>query len=107
MMPQARKHADNARRQAAYRQRTEQARMQQLRERSLPPLSPIPSMPAQARWATAITHVQHLLECMVQEMEQYHDDRSEAWQESERGQSFAERLEGFQELLSNLESLAD
>lgn len=83
-MPEVRKHATNAQRQAAYRKRKEQARTQQLSARSLPPLPAIPSMPGEVRWATALKHAQHLLESTLEEMEQYYDDRSEDWQEGAR-----------------------
>ena len=50
----------------------------------------------QARWALAAVCV---------EMESYAAARSENWQESERGEEFAERLAALQEVLAAVEEL--
>ena len=91
-MPQPRKHENPARRQAAYRARLETARRLQLRERGLPALPTISTMPGRIRWNAMFRHAEHLL-CNAQaEMADYFDDRSETWQESDRGQEHQERL---------------
>jgi len=39
-------------------------------------------------------------------MQEYYDERSAAWQESERGADFAQRLEAVQEVLEAIAELA-
>jgi len=93
----------NAQRQAAYRCRTQQAREKQLLDRSLPPLPAIPSIPGNARWNAALRQAKWFVETTAGEMQEYYEERSEPWQESERGTTFEERLNAVQEMLSNLE----
>ena len=103
-MPQPREYPSNAQRQAAYRRRTDQARTQQLVEKALPPLPAISNMPGEARWTGALRQVHWLLETIISEMEEYKEERSEQWQESEKGWAFAERLESLQDVLNSLEA---
>lgn len=105
-MPQPRKHADHAARQAAYRARCARAREEEMRQRGLPPLPSIATLPGWPRWNAALHAAQHLLEQVSEEMAAYYDDRSEAWQESERGETFAERQETIAMLVDELGSLA-
>jgi hypothetical protein len=63
-------------------------------------------MPGEARWTKAFQHAAMLVATTVSEMEEYYDARSEAWQESERGETFADRLSAAQELLSSLDELS-
>lgn len=105
-MPQPRKHQTNAQRQAAYRTRTEHARTQQLSARSLPPLPAIATIPGEARWTGALRQAHWLLETTIAEMEEYKEERSDQWQESEKGWAFADRLESLQELVGTLEELS-
>ncbi len=85
-MPQPKLHASAAARQAAYRKRCEQARRIELVSRGIPPLPAIPAIPGWPRWNTSLRLAQDLIERTLAEMEQYFDDRSETWQESERGE---------------------
>ena len=105
-MPQPKARSAHAQRQAAYRQRCRQARLAELAERSLPASPPIPTMPGSARWNAAIARAQALLESVRAEMDGYHADRSDAWQESERGVSFGERIQALDDLVSELEQFA-
>lgn len=91
-MPQERKHHRAAQRQAAYRVRLEQARASQLRERGLPPLPTISTMPGTVRWSAIFRRAEQMLCTVVAEMTDYFDDRSEVWQESDRGAEHQERL---------------
>lgn len=102
-MPQPKKYQTDAQRQAAYRHRMEQARQEQLSARSLPPLPAIPSMPGDARWKAALQHAHSLVETTLSEMQDYYDDRSEQWQESERGWSISDRIQMLQECAASLE----
>lgn len=78
-MPQERKYASAADRQAAYRLRHTQAGLAQLRERRLVALSPLPTMPGAARWKGALAHAEQLLITVCAEMQGYFDARPEAW----------------------------
>jgi hypothetical protein len=104
-MPQQRKHQTNSARQAAYRNRLELARKQELSERGLPALPTLASMPGTARWNGAIRRCVVLLTLVHSEMQGYFDDRSESWQESDRGVDHEERITAIEQLLSNLEDL--
>ena len=104
-MPQQRKYASAACRQAAYRARQQRACHQQLQERGLPPLPAIASVPGSARWRSALVSAQTLVALVCQEMTYYRDDRSDTWQQSERGQAFSERLEEMEVVLSQIETL--
>ena len=48
---------------------------------------------------------QRALQAMCEGRESYAAARSENWQESERGEEFAERLAAFQEVMNALEEL--
>ena len=104
-MPQPKRYASHAQRQAAYHKRREQARARQLEQKGLPPLPAIPAMPGSARWRQAITHATHLLAMVEQEMEAYFDDRSEQWQESEKAEAFQEQLGEVEQARQTLEDL--
>lgn len=104
-MPQERKHKSPAHRQAAYRARVEKARRNQLQVRGLPALPAIPTMPGAARWNAGLRQAENLLSMIQEEMEAYFDDRSEIWQESERGEEHQERTQSVQEVLGTLSDL--
>ena len=104
-MPQPRKHENPAHRQAAYRARTEQARASQLRERGLPALPTIATMPGTNRWNAMFRHVEQMLCTAQAEMTDYFDGRSEAWQESDRGAEHQERLTAVEALVEALSEL--
>ena len=105
-MAQERKHANPAQRQAAYRKRCEAARQQQLSTRGLPPLPAIATLPGQARWTAALSSAQALVTQVSVEMRDYYDERTETWQESERGEQFQERLDAIEDLLSQFEQVS-
>ena len=92
-MPQRKMHASHAHRQAAYRKRCLEAQQRQLQEKGLPALPAIPTVPGTPRWRLAVAKATELLSMVAQEMEDYFADRSEEWQESERGEGFRERLD--------------
>ncbi len=106
-MPQPRLHESSAQRQAAYRQRVDQARQQQLTAQALPPLPALPTVPGQARWLALLVQAQWCLTQVTNEMQQYHEVRSDAWQESDKGTAFEERLEAVQEVIAMLEELQE
>ena len=103
-MPQPKQHPGNAARQAAYRQRLKGRQEEQSRHKGMPPLASIPTMPSEARWKQMVQMAAALLQTAVTEMADYADARSPTWQESERGETFAERLETFTQISEQLEA---
>jgi hypothetical protein len=106
-MPQPRLHESSAQRQAAYRERVNQARQAQLTAHALPPLPALPTLPGQARWLALLVQAQWCLTQVSNEMQQYYEARSDAWQESEKAAAFEARLEAVQEVLQALEELQE
>jgi len=104
-MPQPRHYVSCAARQAAYRRRCETARREALGKQGLPATPAVATMPGWARWNASIAAARTFLLQVAQEMQDYYDDRSETWQESERGEAFAERQEALDSLLGEFEAL--
>ena len=104
-MPQPKIHASAAQRQAAFRARRERARQAELAAKGLPPLPAISSMPGWPRWNASFTAAQELIACNLSEMQDYYDDRSERWQESERGGEHQERIASVEAVLDALGEL--
>jgi|SRR5579872_3883844 len=104
-MPQPAKYPNAAARQAAYRARREQAARDQAKQRGLPPLPALPTLPGTARWNAALTLASRLVEEVGEQMQTYFDERSEAWQESERAQDFITRLEAVEQAREALDAL--
>ena len=89
-----------AEKQKAYRERQRLKAMGQL------PAAPAPcNIPATRRWAALIAQARTALETARDEMQAYHDDRSEDWQESDRGQEFAETISALETLTTDLDEL--
>lgn len=106
-MPQTRKYLSGKDRQAAYRARLAAARRQELTDRGLPPLPPLAVMPGRARWNAAVRRSLQLLAMVRDEMEDYYEERSEAWQQSERGGAHEDRMDGLDALITDLEAFAE
>jgi hypothetical protein len=105
-MPTPRRYGSHAERQAAYRRRVAAARQQELAAKGVPPLPRIPSLPGTRRWAAMTGQARRLLQTVHEEMQEYYEQRSEQWQESERGEAMAERLQGLQEAIAAVEGLS-
>jgi hypothetical protein len=106
-MPQPRKYASAAQRQAAYLERTRRTQDELLTKRGLPVGPAIPSIPGTVRWAFAIRQSRMLLEMVCEEMQDYHNDRSKAWKDSEKCEDFIERMETVQELIDQFDAISD
>jgi len=91
-MPILRKYASNADRQAAYRARCVS-------------IVGTPSRPGYRRWDVMLRQALTLLEPITLEMDDYYEERSESWQESERGDTFTERSELIKEATDLLRDL--
>jgi hypothetical protein len=104
-MPTPRKHSDRAHRQRAYRERQKSARITEIRAKGLPPTAQIPTMPSTARWKAIIQMASGLLSTARQEMETYWEDRSDTWQESDKGEAFQENIDRIAEALDTLDDI--
>ena len=94
-----------AEKQKAYRERQKQARITERQQKGLPPAPAVPTMPGTARWNALIVQAQAALDTCLEEMQTYFDDRSEQWQESERGEQMQERIDQISELLETLNNI--
>lgn len=61
--------------------------------------------PSYPRWKGLLRQSQTCLSVLLTEMETYYEQRSEPWQESERGTAFLQRLENLQEAREAMEAL--
>jgi hypothetical protein len=104
-MPQPKIHASPAARQAAYRVRCEKERQAALAAKGLPMLPAIASRPGWSRWNASFAAAKELIASTLSEMQDYFDDRSESWQESERGDNHQERMASVDEVLEALSDL--
>jgi hypothetical protein len=104
-MPQQRKHASPAARQAAYHKRREQATKAQLSLKGLPAVPALATVPGYARWRRAVEQACILLEMVHTEMEDYAKQRSEQWQESERAETFNQQMDDVAESCAQLRDL--
>lgn len=104
-MPQPKLYASAAARQTAYRVRREQARRAQLTAKGLPALPMIAVLPGWKRWNASFAAAQELIEKALDEMRNYFDDRSETWQQSDRGEEHQERISTVEEVLEAVSGL--
>ena len=104
-MPQPRKYATRAEQQAAYRKRRIISDRELLAQKGLPPLPAIPTIPGNARWSAMIKQAHTLLSEAVVEMQNYHDDRSEQWQDSTKAEELLAKLEHLQETMAQLQEV--
>jgi hypothetical protein len=99
-MPSPKQYESRADRQRAYRQR--------LAASSAAPTA-APKIPARAgkrRWAALIDASRAMLESARDEMQEYYDDRSEAWQEGERAEELQAAIDALESVIAELEGLA-
>lgn len=104
-MSTPRRYADPAARQAAYRTRQAEARRQELQAKGIPPLPTLATLPGEARWQALAQQASRLLHTVQGEMEEYYEQRTERWRESDRGDAFRGRLEAVQEAQAVTEEL--
>jgi len=106
-MPQYRKYKSDAERQAAYRKRQARERRRELADKGLPPLPKIASMPGAARWNSAVEKCVALLEMVREEMTDYYNERSQAWQQHNyRADEHKENIKTVQTILTKLEDIS-
>jgi hypothetical protein len=102
-MPTPRQYASNADRQRAFRQRMQEARRTALVTNAPPPPA-IPTMPGTARWKALHAQAQAAMQTMLDEMQAYHADRSETWQEGEKGEAFETMMNDAEQILDSLDN---
>lgn len=102
-MPQPRKYETRAQQQAAYRKRRATSERQLLAQKGLPPLPAIPALPGNARWGAMIEQAHTLISNAAMEMQSYHDDRSERWQDSMKAEELLDKLDHLQESMAQLQ----
>ena len=95
-MPTPRKYDNPAQRQAAYRARLSAVQASQF---------PIPTVPGYQRWQVMMGAALAMLTNVHHEMDNYYQQRSEAWQESEKAESFVERMDTLGEIIDLLDEL--
>jgi len=101
-MPQPRKYETRALQQAAYRRRRAASDREMLAQKRLPPLPAIPTMPGNMRWKAMIEQAHTLLSKAAIEMQHYHDDRAELWQDSTKAEDLLAKIEQVQETMALL-----
>jgi hypothetical protein len=95
--------AQIAARQQRFRRRQAEARRAEQQAKGLPPLPAVPTMPGNARWSGMIAQARTLLSEAVIEMQSYHDDRSEQWQDSAKAEDLLAKMECLQESMDALQ----
>ncbi len=103
-MPTPRRYPTNALRQAAYRQRAAAATEALLSAKAMPAVCALPAIPSRRRWNTMAANARALLQAARNEMDDYAQQRSEAWQESERAEDFAERIQALDDAIECLDA---
>lgn len=98
-MPTPKKYASAAQRQAAYRERLA------AQNQSGTKAGATPAIPGYRRWKIMRGRCLSILEAVTTEMETYHDQRSENWRNSERGEEFIEMIESIAEIVAALRDL--
>ena len=106
-MPLPRRYPNPAARQAAYRRRQAEARKAELAAKGIPSLPAISTVPARRRWRAQSEQVRQTLASIEKEAQDYYDERSDPWKESERGEAHLEYLEAVQAILSAIEELPE
>lgn len=104
-MPRTRQHANQADKQRAYRERQKQARIAEQQAKGFPVRPTLPTVPALPRWKALIESSREQIEIVRDEMQIYFDERSEKWQESEKGEEHQNRMESLESALSALDEI--
>jgi hypothetical protein len=102
-MPQRRKYDTDAQRQAAYRHRAAQTTCGTLL--AYPVAPSLATVPAYRRWRALVGAAERGIQTVVDELQSYFEERTEAWQESERGEDFSALIEAAEQALAMAEEL--
>lgn len=103
-MPTPKQYESAAARQKAFRERQKAARTEAIAQ-GAPKAAAVPTMPSKARWETLIQQARAAVDTCREEMQGYHDERSEQWQESEKGEQMQEKIDALENLLNDMDNL--
>ncbi len=104
-MPTPRKYVNQAQRQRAYLERQKAAQLAAISAKNMPAGAAIPTMPSMARWRALAEQAERILKALQDEMEDYRDDRSEQWQESDKASTFQEAIDRVAEALQTVQAI--
>jgi ubiquinone biosynthesis protein UbiJ len=75
-----------------------------LSAKDLPRPCAIGTIPSRPRWTGMVNNARMLLHAVRQEMDDYSEQRSDAWQDSERAEDFAEQIQAIDDAIENLDA---
>jgi hypothetical protein len=104
-MPTPKQYDSPAARQKAFRKRKAQAIKEQLAAKQFPNAVAVSNIPSMIRWKALHSNAQAALEAMQSEMQAYYDERSEQWQESDKGQHFQDLLDQTEQARAGVDEL--
>ena len=104
-MPTPKQYDSNAQRQKAFRDRKAQAIKEQLAAKQFPNAVAVSNIPSMTRWKALHSNAQAALDAMQSEMQAYYDERSEQWQESDKGQHFRDLLDQLDQTKTSVEEI--
>lgn len=70
-----------------------------------PPKNKLSPQTAKKRWTELLNQASAALTTRRDEMQEYFDERSESWQEGEKGAEFQERIDALDSILEELADL--
>jgi hypothetical protein len=94
--------AQAATRQHLFRKRQQEARRREQREKGLPAMPVISSMPGKARWQAALEAAEAMVSQTAEEMSAYREDRSEEWRESYAAEEYLQRAKQLNKIAEKL-----
>lgn len=104
-MPTPRQYENDAARQKAFRERQKQAQQELANSKGLPCLPPLSTIPGKTRWTALHEQARAALETLRDEMQAYHDDRSEAWQDSDRATEYQDAISQTESALAEMDTI--
>jgi predicted phage tail protein len=64
-------------------------------------------MPGERRWSLMQKQARETLQAMHEEMQGYHEERTEDWQESEKGEALQARMDALESIIADLDALTE
>jgi hypothetical protein len=104
-MPTPKCYPSNAAKQKAYRHRLAQVRNAEQRAKGFPAVSPIPTIPGTRRWNAQMLLARTALQDVCQEMDAYYADRTDTWQQGDKGDDLQERMQLLEDILDQLDNI--
>ena len=100
-----RKYATRADQQSAYRQRRIVSENALISQKGLPALPAILTTLGSTRWSAMIAQAHLLPSEATVAMQNYHDDRSQEWQDSAKAEDLLAKREHLQETMDQLQGI--